>query len=206
MEGGNREELVWEGGVGVSSKRSISSSTSLLIPEDGQLGSTGMGRGRESPSAFVNSFQGQKTSQAQTLNYPLQAPLAAAAAIHSPLRSARTDCRTAWRRWKGVPHPPAPPPLGNVSHRWGNEPRGGGGQAREQLNQMPPRGRGRAGACVRELWTQTDTDTPSHAHCWSVLKLAPPTGKFPGVRHADSGHFTGDTHFWVGTGCSQGPL
>lgn len=109
MEGGNREELVWEGGVGVSSKRSISSSTSLLIPEDGQLGSTGMGRGRESPSAFVNSFQGQKTSQAQTLNYPLQAPLAAAAAIHSPLRSARTDCRTAWRRWKGVPHPPPRP-------------------------------------------------------------------------------------------------
>lgn len=114
MEGGNREELVWEGGVGVSSKRSISSSTSLLIPEDGQLGSTGMGRGRESPSAFVNSFQGQKTSQAQTLNYPLQAPLAAAAAIHSPLRSARTDCRTAWRRWKGVPHPPPPP-----RHLWG---------------------------------------------------------------------------------------
>lgn len=133
MEGGNGEELVWEGGVGVSSKRSISSSTSLLIPEDGQLGSTGMGRGRESPSAFVNSFQGQKTSQAQTLNYPLQAPLAAAAAIHSPLRSARTDCRTAWRRWKGVPHPPAPPPLGNVSHRWGNEPRGGGARLENSL-------------------------------------------------------------------------
>lgn len=108
MEVGKQGGVGLESGRGgVSSKRSIPSSTSLLIPKGGQFGGTGMGRGRESSSAFVNSFQGQKPSRAQTLNYPQQAPLVAARAIHSPLRSARTDCRTAWRRRKrGSSRPP----------------------------------------------------------------------------------------------------
>lgn len=136
MEVGKQGGVGLESGRGgVSSKRSIPSSTSLLIPKGGQFGGTGMGRGRESSSAFVNSFQGQKPSRAQTLNYPQQAPLVAARAIHSPLRSARTDCRTAWRRRKRGSSRPPP----------GNELRGGWvsqqqprDQAREQLNQVPP--------------------------------------------------------------------
>lgn len=151
---------------GVSSKRPIPSSTSLLIPEDGQFGGTGMGRGRESSSAFVNSFQGQKPSRAQTLNYPPQAPLAAATAIHSPLRSAHTDCKTAWRRRKGAPlH----------THLWGTSVTDGGtsrvgvgvkqqlrDQAREQLNQVPPSPLlppGGGGTCQRTLDVNRYTHT-----------------------------------------------
>lgn len=126
--------MVWKAGRGVSSKRSIPSSTSLLIPKDGQFGGTGMGRERESSSAFMNSFQGQKPSRAQTLNCPQQAPLVATA-IHSPLRLACTDCRTAWRRRKRGSPPPAPRGTSHVGAGPQQQPRD---QAREWLNQVPP--------------------------------------------------------------------
>ena len=145
--------------MGVSSKRSIPSSTSLRIPEDGQFGGTGMGRGRESPSAFVNSFQGQKPSRAQTLNYPPQAPLAAAATIHSPLRLARTDCRTAWRRRKGMP--PHHRHLWGTSVTDGETSRVGAGARLENSLIKCHQGGGGGQEHVSENWTQTQTHLPT---------------------------------------------
>ena len=110
----------WPAGEGSPLNVYSNGSTSLLIPKDGQFCGTGTGRGRESSSAFVNSFQGQKPSWAQVFDYRRQVPLVATAIFSQG---------GTYRLQDGVEKTETPLPRAHQSHGRGNEPRGDKGHS-----------------------------------------------------------------------------